>query len=102
RYTSGQVPGIADASHWDLSPFLTSMFLHGGLLHLLSNMWVLWVFGPAIEDRLGPGRFLALYVAAGLAGGLVHMLFNLFSPIPALGASGAIAGVVAAFTRRYP
>jgi len=81
---------------------LTSMFLHGGVLHILSNMWTLWVFGPALEDRLGTGRFVLLYFAAGLAAGATHFLFNLSSPIPTLGASGAIAGIVAAYVTRFP
>lgn len=102
RYSTGAVPDAAGLARWDVTPFLTNMFLHGGLLHLVGNMWTLWVFGPALEDRLGPGRFAALYVTAGLAAGLLHTVFNLFSPIPALGASGAIAGVIAAYARRFP
>jgi membrane associated rhomboid family serine protease len=83
-------------------PFLTSMFLHGGVLHILSNLWTLWVFGPALEDRLGSGRYLALYIASGVAAAAVHVIFNFSSPVPALGASGAIAGVIAAYARRFP
>ncbi len=89
-------------SAWDVTPFVSNMFLHGGVLHLLSNMWTLWVFGPALEERLGRGRFLLLYALAGLAAGALHVVFNLSSTIPALGASGAIAGIVAAYARRFP
>ncbi|HRK18399.1 MAG TPA: rhomboid family intramembrane serine protease [Hyphomicrobiaceae bacterium] len=102
RYTTSGIADVAGLSRWNLTPFLTNMFLHGGLLHLVGNMWTLWVFGPALEDRLGSGRFLTLYLLAGLAAGGLHMLFNLFSPIPALGASGAIAGIIAAYARRFP
>lgn len=102
RYTDATWAAAHGASRLNLAPFLTSMFLHGGLMHIASNLWVLWVFGPALEDRLGPRRFLALYLASGLAAGLLHVVFNLFSPVPALGASGAIAGVIAAYARRFP
>jgi membrane associated rhomboid family serine protease len=87
-----------------LSPasLLTSMFLHGGFMHILSNMWTLWVFGPALEDRLGSRRFLALYLVSGLAASLLHIIANWSSAVPALGASGAIAGVIAAYARRFP
>lgn len=102
RYTDGAWAVAHGASRANLAPFLTSMFLHGGLMHIASNLWVLWVFGPALEDRLGSGRFLALYLASGLAAGVLHVVFNLFSPVPALGASGAIAGVIAAYARRFP
>jgi membrane associated rhomboid family serine protease len=89
-------------SRFDLLPILTSMFLHGGVLHIAFNLWTLWVFGPALEDRLGPGRFLVLYLASGLAATALHIVFNWSSPVPALGASGAIAGVIAAYARRFP
>jgi membrane associated rhomboid family serine protease len=101
RYTD---PAWAKANGlgFDPTPFLTSMFLHGGVLHIAANLWTLWIFGPALEDRLGSGRYLALYLASGLAAGLVHVLFNFSSDVPALGASGAIAGVIAAYARRFP
>src|SRR5262245_46740362 len=53
------------------TPFLTSMFLHGGVFHILSNLWTLWIFGPALEDRLGSGRYLALYIASGIAAAIL-------------------------------
>jgi membrane associated rhomboid family serine protease len=86
----------------DLSPFLTNIFMHGGWLHIILNMWTLYIFGPALEDRLGHARFAVLYLAAGLAASLTHALFNATSPLPALGASGAIAGVIAAYAVRFP
>ena len=83
-------------------PLLTSMFLHAGWLHLIANMWVLWIFGDNIEDYFGHFRFLLFYVGAGLAAGLVHIAFNLGSTVPSVGASGAIAGVMGAYFLLYP
>ena len=94
RYTAGFVDG--DVSVADLFPFFTMMFLHGGWLHLILNMWTLWLFGPTVEDRLGHGRYLAFYLACGLAASIAHVVFNPTSIVPALGASGAIAGVLGA------
>jgi len=81
---------------------ITSTFLHGGWLHILLNMWTLWLFGCALESRLGTGRFVAFYLACGLAAGVVHVLFNAGSQVPTLGASGAVAGVIAAYAWSYP
>jgi len=86
----------------DLTSFVSNMFLHGGLLHIGFNLWTLYVFGPALEDRLGPVSFFALYLISGLAAAAAHAVFNLNAPIPALGASGAIAGVIAAYAVRFP
>jgi membrane associated rhomboid family serine protease len=86
----------------DWTPFLTNMFLHGGFLHIILNLWTLWIFGPALEDRLGPMRFTILYLAAGLTASVVHALFHASSMLPVLGASGAIAGVIAAYALRFP
>ena len=83
--------GPAADSIW---PFFTNMFLHGGLFHLVSNMWALWIFGGAVEDRLGHGRFVAFYLICGVAASLTHFFTNLHSTVPAIGASGAIAGVM--------
>ena len=83
-------------------PFMTSMFLHGGFFHLLSNMWTLWIFGDNVEDRMGRPRYLAFYLLCGLAAGLVHWLTNLDSTVPTIGASGAIAGVLGAYLVLYP
>lgn len=87
---------------WDWLPFLTNQFLHGGWLHLVGNMWTLWIFGPALEDRLGGLRFLVFYLLCGIAAGLFHMVFNLDSTIPAIGASGAISGVLGGYALLFP
>lgn len=78
-------------------PMFSSMFLHGGWLHLLSNMWFLWIFGDNVEDIMGRGRFLFFYLLVGLAGGLAHILTNTGSLVPTIGASGAVAGVLGAY-----
>ena len=85
-----------------IRPFFSSMFLHGGWLHLIGNMWTLWIFGDNVEDRLGRGRFLALYLASGVAAALMHIYTNLGSQVPTIGASGAIAGVMGAYFRFFP
>jgi membrane associated rhomboid family serine protease len=81
---------------------LTSMFLHAGWLHLIGNMWYLWIFGDNVEDRLGRVRFLLFYIGAGLASGFLHVFFNGDSRIPTVGASGAIAGVLGAYLTMFP
>lgn len=83
-------------------PFVTSLFLHGGWLHLIGNMWTLWIFGDNVEDRMGRWRFLAFYLVAGLAAGLTHWFTNADSVIPTVGASGAIAGVLGAYFVLFP
>lgn len=84
------------------STLLTSMFLHGGWLHLIGNMWFLWIYGDNVEDILGPWRYLVFYLACGMAAGLTHLAFNLDSSVPTVGASGAIAGVMGGYLRRFP
>ncbi|HQE92551.1 MAG TPA: rhomboid family intramembrane serine protease [Anaerolineae bacterium] len=86
----------------DYLPFVSNMFLHGGWLHLILNMWTLWIFAPAVEDRLGSVRFLAFYLIAGIAASFAHAVFNANSTLPALGASGAIAGVIGCYVRMFP
>ncbi|SRR5579884_284253 len=81
---------------------ITSMFLHGGWFHLIGNMWFLWVFGSHIEDALGSARFLVFYLVSGIASGIVQLMMSLGSPVPTIGASGAIAGVMGAFLLLYP
>jgi membrane associated rhomboid family serine protease len=76
---------------------LTSMFMHGGLLHLGGNMLFLWVFGDNVEDRMGHARYLAFYLLCGAIAALCHTLLSFFSDVPILGASGAIAGVLGAY-----
>ena len=85
-----------------LPAFVTSMFLHGGWLHLIGNMWFLWVFGSHIEDAMGSGRFLVFYLISGIASAMVQFATSLGSPVPTVGASGAIAGVMGAFLILYP
>ena len=85
-----------------LLPFFTSMFLHGGWMHLIGNMWFLWIFGDNVEDRIGHLRFIFLYLACGLAGTLAHLVSSYASTVPTVGASGAIAGVLGAYLITYP
>jgi membrane associated rhomboid family serine protease len=110
-YRFGLVPARITDPEWALavgfpSPgygsFLSSMFLHGGLLHLSSNMWTLWIFGDNVEDRMGRAKFLLFYIACGFAAGWIHWLFNASSTIPTVGASGAIAGVMGGYLLLYP
>jgi membrane associated rhomboid family serine protease len=81
---------------------LTSMFLHGNLLHLLGNMLYLWIFGDNIEDRMGRGRFIVFYVLCGVAAALAQALPNTDSVVPMIGASGAVSGVLGAYLLLYP
>jgi membrane associated rhomboid family serine protease len=83
-------------------PIFTSMFLHAGWLHLIFNMWALWIFGDNVEDYLGHMLYLMLYFLCGIAAALLHTLFNIGSTVPSVGASGAIAGVMGAFFVLYP
>ena len=85
-----------------LFSLISFMFLHGGFIHLIGNMWSLYIFGDNIEDRLGPGRYILFYLFCGLASGLSHMLLNPQSNIPTIGASGAIAGVMGAYFLLFP
>ncbi len=81
---------------------LTSMFLHGGLLHVLGNMLYLWVFGDNVEGAMGRGRFLAFYLLCGAVAGLAQIAASPHSPLPQIGASGAIAGVLGAYFMLFP
>jgi membrane associated rhomboid family serine protease len=81
---------------------LTSMFLHGGLLHIGSNMLFLWIFGDNVEDRLGHLRYLLFYLVCGLGASVAHIFANQSSQIPSVGASGAIAGVLAGYLLLFP
>jgi membrane associated rhomboid family serine protease len=81
---------------------LTSMFMHGSWLHIIGNMWFLWIFGDNIEDHLGHFRYLLFYLACGVAAAITHIIFNLSSNEPTVGASGAIAGVMGAYVILYP
>lgn len=106
-YRFGMVPRDLTALDPGLIPvfgtsLFTSMFLHGGVIHLLGNMWYLWIFGDNIEDRMGPFRFLIFYLVCGLLAAFVHVGFNPGSGIPTIGASGAVAGVLGAYLVSYP
>jgi membrane associated rhomboid family serine protease len=81
---------------------LSSMFLHGGWLHVIGNMWFLWIFGDNVEDRLGHGRYLVFYLLCGVVAGLAQALVSPDSYMPTIGASGAIAGVMGAYFVLYP
>jgi len=98
------VPAVAD--HFSLGQqvfaFLSFMFLHGGFWHLLGNMWILYIFGDNVEDRLGPVKYLLFYLLCGFASGLTHLFLNWHSQLPTVGASGAIAGVMGAYFLLYP
>jgi membrane associated rhomboid family serine protease len=83
-------------------PLFTSMFLHSGILHILGNMLFLWIFGDNVEDFYGHATYLFFYLLCGIGSGLLHVLFNLHSTLPALGASGAISGVMGAYLILYP
>jgi membrane associated rhomboid family serine protease len=83
-------------------PLITSQFLHGGVLHLVSNMWSLWIFGDNVEDRMGKVRFIVFYVVVGVAAGLFHLFSAPSSEIPTIGASGAVAGVMGAYFVSFP
>jgi membrane associated rhomboid family serine protease len=78
------------------------MFLHSSWMHIIGNMWTLWIFGDNIEDVMGPFRFLIFYLCCGFAALATHLFFNFSSPIPVVGASGAIAGVMGAYLVLYP
>jgi membrane associated rhomboid family serine protease len=91
--------GFPIDAYW---PFLTSLFLHGGWLHFIGNMWTLWIFGDNVEDRMGPVRFVIFYILCGMAAGTVHWFTYPFSTIPTVGASGAIAGVMGAYFVLFP
>ena len=83
-------------------PFFTHIWLHGSLFHLLSNMWMLFIFGDNVEDRLGSVRYLAFYALGGISAGVVQYFFTTHEAIPALGASGAIAAVMGAYLLFFP
>lgn len=97
-------PALARQLSWPdlVSPFFSSMFLHGGWIHLIGNMWTLWIFGDNVEDRMGRWWFLGFYLASGVAAGAVHIFTNAGSVLPTIGASGAVAGVMGAYFRFYP
>ena len=98
--TATDLPPLIPFPFW--STLLTSMFLHGGWGHLGGNMLFLWIFGDNIEHRLGHVRFVVFYLACGLAASLAHIMFNSGSSMPAVGASGAISGVLGGYLLMFP
>ena len=95
------VYGVVPAA-FSAPTLITSMFLHGGWSHVLGNMWYLWIFGDNVEDRFGHAGFLAFYLAGGVTSAVMHVAIYPGSPIPTVGASGAIAGVLGAYAVLYP
>lgn len=95
RFTSGFSIG-------NLANILTSMFMHGGLAHIIGNMLYLWIFGDNVEDAMGKGRYLVFYILGGVTASLAHIVTNPNSQIPTVGASGAIAAVLGAYLVLYP
>lgn len=85
-----------------LEPLLTSMFLHGGWSHIIGNMLFLWAFGKSLEDAMGHVKFLSFYLLGGVIAGGIHVMFNLYSSMPTVGASGAIAAVMGAYLIKFP
>ncbi len=96
--TGSHEAGIASA----FLPTLTSMFLHGSWMHVIGNMWFLWIFGDNIEDYLGHFKYLVFYLLSGFGAALAQLILNPHSNVPTVGASGAIAGVLGAYFLLYP
>jgi membrane associated rhomboid family serine protease len=97
----GMIPRDVVAGH-NLYTLFSSMFVHGGFLHILGNMLYLWIFGDNVEDAFGHFGFLVMYLFSGLAGSAVHILTAISSKVPTIGASGAISGVLGAYLILYP
>jgi membrane associated rhomboid family serine protease len=95
-------PGLLLDNPLPLITLFTHMFLHGGWFHFISNMWILYIFGDNVEDRMGSIRYFLFYILGGLASGLLQALASPASRVPAIGASGAIAGVLGAYFILYP
>ncbi len=85
-----------------LIPLFASIFMHGGWLHVIGNMWFFWIFGDNVEDRLGHFKYLVFYLLCGIGASLIHVMFNAGSSVPTIGASGAISGVLGAYLISYP
>ncbi len=102
-FSWGLVPrrlSAGDSGAW-ITP-LTSMFMHGGVMHVIGNLWFLYIFGDNVEDNMGSGRFAVFYLLSGFAAAASQYLMAPLSPVPMVGASGAIAGVLAAYLVLYP
>jgi membrane associated rhomboid family serine protease len=98
----GGIDGCVTGAGHSWFTVISSMFMHGGWLHLIGNMWFLWVFGNNIEDSMGRIRFVVFYLTTGLAAAATQALMNPGSAIPMVGASGAISGVMGAYIVLYP
>ena len=96
-----QIYGLVPV-HFRFPAVLTSMFLHGGWMHIIGNMWFLWIFGDNVEDVLGHTKYVVFYLLCGLAAGMTQVLFSPGSRVPMVGASGAIAGVMGAYLIKFP
>ena len=93
--------GVVPA-YFSAPTLITSMFLHGGWMHVIGNMWYLWIFGDNVEDRMGHGRFMVFYLLCGIAAAIGQVAADPNSTLPTIGASGAIAGVMGAYFVLYP
>ncbi|GAB4384018.1 MAG: rhomboid family intramembrane serine protease [Salibacteraceae bacterium] len=102
RYTHPEWAQVAGLYTDNLWPFLTNIFLHGGWGHFLGNMWTLYIFGDNVEERMGSRSFLLFYLICGVVASFAHFYFNADSTLPALGASGAISGVMGAYMFMFP
>lgn len=97
-----EVPGLGETKGSVYLTLLTSMFMHGSIMHIVGNMLFLWIFGDNLEDRMGKVRYLIFYLVCGVIASFAHILMNLHSLIPSLGASGAISGVLGGYILLYP
>lgn len=100
--TAGAGPSPCRLGGLTWEALLTSIFLHGSWMHLIGNLWFLWIFGNNVEDSMGHGRFVVFYLVTGLAASAAHVLLNPGSAVPTVGASGAISGVMGAYLVLYP
>jgi membrane associated rhomboid family serine protease len=96
-----QVYGVVPAN-FSVSTLISSMFLHGSWMHVIGNMWYLWIFGDNVEDRMGHGRFIVFYLLCGIVAALGQVAMDPASTLPTIGASGAIAGIMGAYFVLYP
>ncbi len=101
RYTNPEISRYFSFA-LQIFSFFSFMFLHGGWLHLIGNMWTLYIFGDNVEDRLGPLKYMFFYCACGLISGVTHFIFNASENVPVVGASGAIAGIMGAYFILFP
>lgn len=102
RFTSPEVYGMERTDLGVYLPFFTNMFLHGGIGHILGNLWTLYIFGDNVEDRMGKGGYLLFYLLCGVLASGTHYWLSPLSEVPAIGASGAISGVMGAYMFLFP